>query len=239
MIMEEVGSDEYLNGLKAYQERDFVLAIKLWHPLASAGDARAQVGIAICLLYGSVGRGNLIKNDYPAAIEWLRKAVAQNDADAQFHLAQCYEKARGVSLNGALAIELYLRAAEHGHTLSQDTIARRYLFGKELPQSDSLAATWLRRAAESGLHQAQLTLARLYLSGKGVQKDVVLTKMLYTIGGRNADDPREPDRDLLDLRLSPEQSEELKALIADWKVGMALPIQSKTGQELESSGSSE
>ena len=30
MFMKEVGSDEYLNGLKAYEERDFVLAIKLW-----------------------------------------------------------------------------------------------------------------------------------------------------------------------------------------------------------------
>jgi TPR repeat protein len=211
----------------------------LFWRLNSGNRWRAQVGIALCLLYGSVGRGNLIKIDYPAAIEWLRKAVAQNDTDAQFHLAQCYEKGRGVSLNGALAIDLYLRAAEHGHTLSQDTIARRYLFGKELPQSDSLAAIWLRRAAESGLHQAQLTLARLYLSGKGVEKDVVLTRMLYTIGGRKADDSREPDRDLLDLRLSPEQRDEVKALIADWKVGMALPLQSRTGRKAQSGVGSE
>src|ERR1700734_3133724 len=119
MFMKEVGSDEYLNGLKAYEERDFVLAVKLWHPLASAGDAQAQVGVAICLLYGSVGRGNLIQTDYPAAIAWLRKAAAQNDANAQFQLGQCYEHGRGVPPSNARAVELMTRAAEHGHTFSQ------------------------------------------------------------------------------------------------------------------------
>jgi TPR repeat protein len=119
MFMKEVGSDEYLNGLKAYEERDFVLAIKLWRPLASAGDARAQVGVAICLLYGSVGRGNLVKTDYPAAIEWLRKAATQSEPTAQFQLGQCHEQGRGVPQNSALAIELYRSAAENGHAYSR------------------------------------------------------------------------------------------------------------------------
>jgi hypothetical protein len=145
-----------------------------------------------------------------------------------------------VSQNTALAIELYRSAAENGHAYSQFTLAGKYFHGNGLPQSDSLGSFWLRRATESGLHPAQLNLAKRYLSGKGVGKDVVLAKMLYTIGGWKADDAHEPDRDLTDLCLSlPEQRQELKALIADWEVGMALPVTSKTGQEPESSGSSD
>jgi TPR repeat protein len=79
------------------------------HVLAACAKV-SRAGMTICLLYGSIGRGKLIKTDCPSAIEWLRTAAAQNDRHAQFHLAQCYEKGRGVSRNGSL--EHYRSAAE-------------------------------------------------------------------------------------------------------------------------------
>jgi TPR repeat protein len=69
----------------------------LQRPVGRVRKGLAQVGMAICLLYGSVGRGNLIKTDCPAAIEWSREAAAQNDGHAEFHLAQRYEQGGGVS----------------------------------------------------------------------------------------------------------------------------------------------
>ena len=208
-------------GDEAYQARNYVRALAVWRPLAEGGDARAQVGVAVCLLYGGVGVGTLVRTDYGQAIQWLKKAVAQGNAEGEFHLAQCYEQGRGVPTNLAQAIELYRRSAEHGLAFSQFTLALKHINGQGLPQDEVLAAAWLRRAAGQGLKYAQLRLAECYIQGRGVRKDSVMAYVNYHIGGRKAIDPREPPTalELLAFELSAEQRAEADSLVQSWTPG--------------------
>ena len=52
--------------------------------------------------------------DYPTALTWLNKAVAQNNADAMFILGLMYEWNRGVSQDLKKALALFDQAASLG-----------------------------------------------------------------------------------------------------------------------------
>ena len=64
---------DFLVGARAYQDGDFVTAIKEWGPLATMGDPRAQYNMGIMF---SEGRG--VPGDIGQARSWWEKAAAQN-----------------------------------------------------------------------------------------------------------------------------------------------------------------
>jgi TPR repeat protein len=59
------------------------------------------------------------KND-SLAIEWYKKAVAQEYPEAQYRLAQCYERGKGVKKDKAQADSLMKEAADMGHVEAQE-----------------------------------------------------------------------------------------------------------------------
>ena len=75
-----------------------------WYQLAAnAGDAKAMVGLAMCLDRDDHG-GNLT-----AAAKWYRKAADLGDSDALRYLALAYSSGRGVPVDAKLANQLILR----------------------------------------------------------------------------------------------------------------------------------
>jgi TPR repeat protein len=75
-----------------------------WYQLAAnAGDAKAMVGLALCLDRDDQG-GNLT-----AAAKWYRKAAELGDSDALRYLALAYSSGRGVPVDTKLADQLILR----------------------------------------------------------------------------------------------------------------------------------
>ena len=229
--MELSNDDAYQAGVRAHQARNFVEAVRIWTPLAVRGDLRAQVGLAVCLMYGSVGIGQLVQNDYAQAIEWLGKAAAQRDANALFHLGQCAEQGRGIPRDETAALDFFRQSAELGNASSQLRMASRYLNGYGVPQDDRLAVAWLRKSAEKRWIPSLQLLGSLYLGGRGTQKDVVMAHVCYEIaGGRKSDDPREPsDLYFVWAELSGQQKIEAESLIAAFHSGNPLPMQSTTG----------
>ncbi len=73
-----VKADNYNDGIRAYEKKDYATALKLWRPLAMKGDVSAQSTLG--LMYQE-GQG--VKRDYKEAIKWYRKAADQGDVYAQ------------------------------------------------------------------------------------------------------------------------------------------------------------
>lgn len=75
-----------------------------WYQLAAnSGDAKAMVGLAMCLDRDDQG-GNLT-----AAAKWYRKAAELGDSDALRYLALAYNSGRGVPVDTKEASRLMIR----------------------------------------------------------------------------------------------------------------------------------
>ncbi|MDR0502049.1 MAG: tetratricopeptide repeat protein [Treponema sp.] len=74
---------------------------------AENGDAEKQIKLAFCYL-----KGEGVQQDYEKGIEWLQKAAAQEDVDAQHYLAIFFKQGSYVERNLARALELFLKVLE-------------------------------------------------------------------------------------------------------------------------------
>jgi uncharacterized protein len=81
----------FRQGLSAYNSGDFTKAMKIWLPLAQAGDAPAQAGIGF--MYH---RGMGMPVDNRKAAYWLRKAAEHGQPEGQMMLGTLYFYGTGV-----------------------------------------------------------------------------------------------------------------------------------------------
>ena len=98
----EIRGGEYV----AFDRADYATALKIWLPVAQAGDAEAQTYV------GEIYEKGLgLKPDYQAASIWYDKAAKQNYSRALINLGNLYEKGLGVAQDIAQALNLYRQAA--------------------------------------------------------------------------------------------------------------------------------
>jgi hypothetical protein len=81
----------YEDGLATYKRGDYATALRLWRPLADAGDADAQLNFGF--MYAN---GEGVPQDYSMAVSWFSKAAEQRHAGAQYNLGIMYEQGWGV-----------------------------------------------------------------------------------------------------------------------------------------------
>jgi TPR repeat protein len=91
-----------------------------------------------------------VRRDSAKAVKWLRLAADQENAQAQFVLANIY----WVRTDYAEAFKLYLRSAEHGYGYAQDYLGSMYAFGRGVPVDNVQAYFWHDRAAAQGVQNA-------------------------------------------------------------------------------------
>jgi hypothetical protein len=104
------------DGLKAYQQGDYVRALRFLLPLAEAGNAEAQCYVA------SMHQGGLgVLADGQEAVKWYRKAAEQEvregkiSATAYNNLATIFSTGiPGISPDPLLAKQYWRKAAELG-----------------------------------------------------------------------------------------------------------------------------
>lgn len=100
---------ESRDAARAWKQKDYETALKIYQPLAESGDAHAQHRLGIAYLRGmGVGR-----NPARAAF-WLKQAAAQGRSGSQFHLGRLYLRGRGVKRNPELARNWLEKAASQG-----------------------------------------------------------------------------------------------------------------------------
>ena len=130
------------DGLAAYNRRDFDGALKLWQPLADAGDVEAQyyLGIMYALGYG-------VAQDAATAAKWYRKAADTGLPKAQFRLARLYDLGQGVDEDSAQAMGWYRKAADQGYARAQFSLGLLYYRGQGVPRDYVQAHKWYSLAA--------------------------------------------------------------------------------------------
>lgn len=137
-------------GVEAWERRDYVAAVKLWRPLANAGDPDAQfnLGQAYKLGWG-------VPLDLPVATEWFRKASAQGHLRAEDNYGLLLFR----SGKRAEALPYVQKSAARGEPRAQ------YILGTALFNGENIGKDWVRayammtRAVASGLPQATTSLA--------------------------------------------------------------------------------
>lgn len=140
--------------LKLYDAGRFPQAAQALKPLADQGNPVAQRKMGLLHYFG-----NGVKEDERKAVEYLRKAAAQGDADAMYHLAVAYtfgnDAARMTDDPDGEAARWYFEAAQAGHRDAQYSLGLMFLSGKGVVQSQEEAAKWITMAAKQGHPEAQ------------------------------------------------------------------------------------
>lgn len=103
--------------------------------------------------------------------ELYRRAVEDNDANAQNDIACFLLAGKGVEKDVQKAMEFFRLAAEQGNKQAQSNLGFNYLFGQTIPRDPETAVKWLKLAADQGDVVSSSLLAGCYATGDGIIKD--------------------------------------------------------------------
>ncbi|XP_072950384.1 F-box protein At1g70590 isoform X1 [Typha angustifolia] len=139
-----------------------------------------------------VGQCNLgisyLESDPPEqveAVKWFYQAAMSGNARAQYNLALCLHKGRGVECNMHKAAKWYKQAAEGGNVRAMYNTSLCYFSGEGFPQNTLYAKRWMKLAADCGHKKAQYEHGlKIFLSGDWVRALVYLE--LATRAGNTA-----------------------------------------------------
>ncbi len=134
---------------RAYQSGDHRRAAELALQAATAGNALAQLKVAI--LYDA---GDGVPRSDKSAIYWYSRAAAQGEPESQTQLGYYYEDGASLPENWNLAARLYRGSAMQGWNKGEFALGRAYEFGIGVPQSRADAIAWFKRAGAQGNGQA-------------------------------------------------------------------------------------
>ncbi|CCQ75028.1 tetratricopeptide repeat protein [Magnetospira sp. QH-2] len=149
---------DFAAGMGAYEAGDFVAAREAWHPLAEAGDPRAQYWMGDLYRFG---KG--VMQDFKAAMGWYKQAARQTeDGDmlrrAAYALGYMVEDGSGTPKDLDKAECLYRVAAENGYASGQWAY---FLLLRNKPGLDFTALDWVERAAAQGFPRALVRVGQL------------------------------------------------------------------------------
>lgn len=159
-------------GIKAYEEKDYPVALKALTPLAQLGTAEAQY-----YLGRMYDEGSGVPKDDQTAEQWYQMAAAQGLATAQYLLGYRntlgYDHDPHLPLDYKAAVEWYRKAAEKGHTEAQARLGEMYQYGYGVPRDYAEALKWYYRAADQNSVSAMKAIGFMYYWGEGVPQDYV------------------------------------------------------------------
>lgn len=195
-------------------DKDVTRALDAVRERATAGDAVAQFSLGCLMYYGST--------DTSQAMEWIRKAAAQQYAPAEFHMGQIYDFGFGVPQDDRQASEWYRKAAEHGSAAAQRSLGEFYQKGRSDAVNFSEALRWYRRGADGDDLRAQVALGNMYFEGIGVPRDYTSAYVWFTIaaGQTPLEDNRKGIielRNIAAVRLTPAEVTEAEQRVSAWQ----------------------
>jgi len=139
-----VVAGSFEDGLRASERRDYGTALRIWLPLAEAGDAKAQHAIAY--LYEE-GKGVL--QDTATARKWYLRAAEQGNASSQSNLALMYSLNREIPQDLVQSYKWASIAAgasgASGDRQVRDIVARS-MTPRQIVEAQRLAREWKPKA---------------------------------------------------------------------------------------------
>lgn len=134
---------------------DYAQALIWYRKAAGNGDDLAQFMLGFMYTCGPYTPWNKVApTDLMQGVEWLRRAVQADNADAEEQLGSLYEEGRGVIQDYKEAVRLYQMAAEQGQSDGQYKLGMMYLLGKGTAKNPILAHMWFNIAAGQSGHVA-------------------------------------------------------------------------------------
>jgi uncharacterized protein len=181
---------------------------------ANAGDVVAQFSLGSMLYYGA--------SDTAQAVDWFRKASAQQYAPAEFQMGLLYDFGFGVGQDDATALFWYRRAAEHGSAAGQRTVGDFYRTGRGVAADLAEAARWYQRGADGDDIRAQYQLGEMYLDGAGLTRDYASAYVWFSLAAGQAPLPDNRKqliefRNIAAARMTREEVSEAVRRVAAWK----------------------
>lgn len=131
-------SDDYLEGSKNMEAKNYARALDAFRKGADKGDARAQNALAAMYLNG-LG----VPRDTKLALQWLQKAAEQGNDRAQSNLGKMYYNGDGVAQDYKLAMSWLEKSALQGYPIARNHLAAAYLDGKAVPVDLVEVYKWL------------------------------------------------------------------------------------------------
>jgi len=150
--------------------------IKQLREWVDKGKAWAQGTMAQWYEEGEFG----LTQSYVMAAMLFEKAVAQGDPNAMNHLANLYDRGRGVDQSFKKAAELYTMAAEQGHVKAIFNLGTMYRDGKGVTQSFKKAIEHFTMAAEQGHVDSMVNIGIMYIQGQGVAQSNEIAREWWT-----------------------------------------------------------
>lgn len=139
----------YEKGLQAQSEADYVMALRIFRPLAEKGHTGAQYSLG--LMYE---RGDGVPQDHAKAFELWKRGAGKGDTVIQEALGERYREGRSIRRNYAEAMKWYRKAAEQGSVKAQYRLGQMYLRGEGVPRNDMEAYVWFSLAEVRGSAKA-------------------------------------------------------------------------------------
>lgn len=206
----ELGNIYYFGYYGAPQdERE---ALRWYQKVAEKGNPIMQYQVAF-MHY--TGRG--IPQDYQEAFKWYQKSADLGNELAQFRIGFMYSMGEGVDRDQQKAIEWYKKAAENRHFEAAFNLALMYYNGNGIPQDFQEALKWCQKAAEENFVEAQIMLSDMYFMGVGTSKDNVKAYMWLNLAQDQGPGRVEKLVEIITKEMTPEQIEEAKKLVQEWK----------------------
>ncbi len=159
--------DQYANGKRLYEERDYTEALKQLRLAAAGGVDDAKYLIGRCYY-----RGYGVPVDYADAVAWFKEAALSGLSSAQYSVGICYYYGQGVEQNSAEAIKWFAKAAASGYAPAEYSLGECYYSGIGVDKNYEKAIAWARRAADKGYSKAQNALGICYYNGQGVERNL-------------------------------------------------------------------
>lgn len=154
----------------------------LWER-AQSGNAAAQLELG-----GHFARGQEVSQDNAAAVDWISRAAAQEDLQAQITLGVAYAEGRlGLTPDPGAALQWLRRAAEGGSLDAKALLGHGLEKGIVGQQDLPEAVRWYRDAASHGHAAAQIALGILYAEGHGVVRSYREAARWYRIAAERGD----------------------------------------------------
>lgn len=154
-LYRDAWAKDFQTGLAATQTGDYVLAARIWYPLAERGEADAQFGLGT-LFHEGLG----VEQDLTESSYWFHRAAEQGLAQAQYNLGNAYKNGDGVGQSDRMAVHWWRKSARQSFAPAQFNLGTALRYGRGVQQDTDDALTWYRQAAALGHPMAVETLAR-------------------------------------------------------------------------------
>lgn len=138
--------------------------------MASSGNSSAEFSVGARYLQGI----NIAK-DLEKGIYWLKKASEGENSDACYYLGKYIEKNPAPGFDSQALIT---KAADLGHPLAQNDLARKYLDGT-LPKNPEMALKLYMDAGNNGYWIATRHAAEMFYNGTEIPRDMCKAFELY------------------------------------------------------------